>query len=179
MFDAIEDLYLNYCPEGTEFLLVGDFNARTGLLNETFTLDQSHEVNSDLYEFELDKREREALLAKHDVPLVRSTNSEKSINRYGERFLLTCQNTGSYIANGRCGSDKGTGMFTCAGTSVVDYVACSPKAMVNITDFNICDYNPLFSDKHNPISLNLGRVAFKNIDQKYSVNKKKITKSSF
>ncbi|KAK6181790.1 hypothetical protein SNE40_009575 [Patella caerulea] len=157
MFDMIEDQYIEHCSEHSEFFLVGDFNARTGLLNDTFFLEQSCSVIDEDDTFLRDKLESESAFWSYDVPLQRY-NQDKTVNSYGERLIGLCKNLGIYVVNGRFGSEKGIGSFTCDGRSVVDYVCCSPKVMGNIIEFEICDYNALFSDKHNAISMILNGV---------------------
>ena len=37
---------------------------------------------------------------------------------------------------------------TTCQSSVIDYVIGSPYLLVNTNKFNVCDFDPLFSDKH-------------------------------
>ena len=59
------------------------------------------------------------------------------------------------IVNGRFGSDKNIGSTTCANKSTIDYVICTPDLLPNLTNFTVDTFDPLMSDKHNPIYVNL------------------------
>ena len=53
--------------------------------------------------------------------------------------------------NGKFGSDKGKGEFTCLknnGSSVIDYVIVSSMLMPDVNDFKVCDFDPCLSDVH-------------------------------
>ena len=66
-----------------------------------------------------------------------------------------CKNNISFIANDRVGEDKDIGLFTCKGSSVVDFVICSPIFFKIIQEFSVLEISKLYSDVHSPIHLTL------------------------
>ena len=59
-----------------------------------------------------------------------------------------CQNNMFCIFNGRCYSDPEGKATTVLGT-VVEYVVGAPLLLSRMKEFQVMDFNPLFSDKHN------------------------------
>ena len=59
--------------------------------------------------------------------------------------------------NGRAGSDKYLGKFTCKNVSTVDYIIISMNLFQKVEDFTVDDMNPLFSDIHCPIQASFQR----------------------
>ena len=43
---------------------------------------------------------------------------------------------------------------TCGDVSLIDYVICTPDLLPNVTNFKVDKFDPLMSDKHNPICVN-------------------------
>ena len=104
----------NVYGDTCDTVITGDFNARTGTLpdyivNDTvdyFPLPDDYQVD-DIGETK------------------RSSKDNKHPNAQGNALLQFCKMHGHRIVNGRTGSDKGVGEFTCIniqGKSVVDYV---------------------------------------------------------
>ena len=60
-----------------------------------------------------------------------------------------------FIANGRIFNDQGIGKTTCKNVSLVDYLLLTPNLFDVISDFDIIDFNPMFSDVHNRIHFSL------------------------
>ena len=56
--------------------------------------------------------------------------------------------------NGRVGNDLEAGVTTC-NNSVIDYVIVSPELFNVISNFEVLPYDPIFSDIHKPISLQM------------------------
>ncbi|ESO87463.1 hypothetical protein LOTGIDRAFT_166616 [Lottia gigantea] len=152
MFDIIEDSYLKLCSDKSEFCLLGDFNARTSEYDDFLSPDDYREEVEDLDFYIKNRFEQNTAIASYGGTLERS-NKDKVLNRYGERLLEMCINLGIYILNSRSETDKNIGAFTCAGSSAVDYAICSPGLFRYTKEFTICEYNPLYSDKHCPLSL--------------------------
>lgn len=120
------------------FCIAGDFNAHTGE-NPDFFEDVANVDNSD-----------------NDSRLTlpsRSSQDNMRINNYGNRLLELCSSLGIYIVNGRCGKDCGIGKTTCVDCSVDDYFLLSFELFDSVVDFEVESFNPLFSDKHNSLSL--------------------------
>ena len=73
-------------------------------------------------------------------------SQDKNMNSNGTLLLEFCKQTKMRILNGRTGSDKGVGKFTChthRGQSVVDYILVSTDILPRICSFDIGDPNIL------------------------------------
>ena len=92
------------------------------------------------------------ILESLNVPLA-TTSEDKTSNNFGAMLLDTCKKLGIYIVNGRMDTDKGVGKLTCDNESVVDYI--SATLFKYIQTIKIEDFNPLFSDKHSVINMNI------------------------
>ena len=135
-------------------LLTGDFNSRTGSLNDIFLhefqddiLDENHYLYPNIID----------IFNTLDIPIER-TNKDTTVNNNGNKLIQMCQLHELCIVNGRIGSDKNVGSLTCANASTVDYMICTPDLLQKIQDCTIDVFDPLLSDKHNPINvrINLG-----------------------
>ncbi len=131
--------------ENNNYLIVGDFNARTS-------------VNADYVEDDTDS----AYIPLPDdyvtdgVLLRSSEDAGVNVTQYGRKLLDLCIATGLRIVNGRLGSDQGVGKYTCIthrGSSVVDYVLSMLEFFDSIKEFRVEDHTP-FSD-HNMITWQL------------------------
>jgi hypothetical protein len=70
-------------------------------------------------------------------------------------LLLLCKDLNLLIANGRLGKDKGIGALTCKEATVVDYCILSPELFTCIIDFEILPFDPLVSDIHNAMYIEM------------------------
>ena len=132
-FNCIESIFLEYCNKGSVFVC-GDFNSRTGLINDILPSD-----NLDRY---ID------VMWHDEVPNIPTRCSLDTIaNRFGKLLIQLCYNTGLTICNGRLGNDR-DGKFTfCSpnGRSLIDYMLASPNDYDKISNFGILNINE-FSD---------------------------------
>ncbi len=116
IFDDLENEILNVTAKhDVPFLMCGDFNARTGRLNDfadpdTFDIVDSGDVN-----------------AAHELEAIGKTilrfNKDRICNNNGHALVNLCKTFGVNILNGRCGNDDQMGEFTCQtynGNSTVD-----------------------------------------------------------
>ena len=71
--------------------------------------------------------------------------------------------------NRRVGRDALIGKATCEGISLVDYAISSPEIFPIIKDFCLHDFNPIFSDVHCAISLEL-EVENRKENEKYQAD---------
>ena len=60
-----------------------------------------------------------------------------------------------FILNGRCGNDCNIGMFTFRNISVIDYTLCSAGFLENVSNFDVIELDPLFSDGHSLLSVDI------------------------
>ena len=70
-------------------------------------------------------------------------------------FLIFFRKTNIYIVNGRVGKDKLRGDCTCQDVSLIDYFLASSKVFPYISDFEVNDFSPLFSDVHKHLHITL------------------------
>ena len=122
-----------------DILLTGNFNARTSDLpdyNQYDSLPLPADYTSDIGQTRC--------------------NSDHSVYSYGKVLLNLCISSNLRIVNGRIGTDRNVGEFTCyspRGCSVVDYFVVSAHLMSYISDMSVSDHSE-YSD-HCPIILSL------------------------
>lgn len=129
------------------FILMGDFNARTSVVSDF--LDFEVEISD--YTGYSDNYSQNLKL----LNLCKRFNSDKKdVDINGKGVINLCKNFNMNIVNGRFGSDKGVGDFTCfkseAGT-VIDYVLASDCLLPHVTDFAIGNFDQTLSDVHCPL----------------------------
>lgn len=115
------------------FLLAGNFNARTSNLPDYVT----DYTFSPCYDFLPDD---------YDVEISRFSQDRGRVNNNGNQLLDLCKLSGLRILNGRVGNDKhiGKGTFVGSnGSSLVNYVICSPDLISAINYFRVDDPNIL------------------------------------
>ena len=147
-------------------LITGDLNARMARLK-----DYTCVVNflSDLFDFDaetLSLFDKILILLKYNVPLERATKDCKT-NNTGNWLLETCKNNNLFIVNGRIGRDKHIGAPTSRDKSVIDYTISTAYCFTWLSDFEVIELDPIFSDGHALISWSLGA---QNMDKSYAPN---------
>ena len=140
------------------FCLTGDFNARTGLLDDFMTIE---DIVSDLSGFNASNDNSDLKSYFRDKGFeTKRHNMDECVNNNGVKLLDLCQSFDLKIANGRLGNDKGVGNFTCynknGGRSVVDYVIASVSIFEHISKFEIDVFDKCMSDVHCLLSFSLG-----------------------
>ena len=90
-------------------------------------------------------------LKQKGIPTERFSYDNTRVNKYGKKLIELCKRCSICIANGRLGKDKYIGKTTCKDASLVDYLLLSPNLFDYISDFEIIDFDPMFSDVHNRI----------------------------
>ena len=153
--EFFEDFEDDICNIKTQYdlplMIIGDFNSRTGTVNEIMLLDNDDIVLDSSYFKYPDVLNTLKYL---NMPVKRS-NVDKSTNHNGDNLVDLCKVQELVIVNGRIGADKNIGRTTCDDISTIDYVICTPDLLPNITHFSVNNFDPLYSDKHKPISVNL------------------------
>ena len=119
----------------------GDFNSRTANLDDLINDNKFAEEGTEFLRPQIANR----------------ISKDKQTNTMGHELISFCKSNQMAIANGRMGEDNGIGNFTCKDASVVDYVLLSYSLFDQVSNFKIHDFNELFSDCHNAISLNFLR----------------------
>jgi hypothetical protein len=118
--------------EDTPVVIMGDFNARTGTLDDVWRED--------------------------DEPSVCRANRDEHVNKTGLQLIHFCHTTGFRIINGCSGNDTGVGEFTCQkcrGSSTVDYMLGNNMFCQLIKNFTVEKYDPCLSDVHSMLSCSL------------------------
>ena len=146
-FLQIENDMIKFCNEyiGCKFMLMGDFNARTGDLLDCICQDGAYyiPVDSNIYDA--------------NYIDINRNNCDSESNVYGKQLVDLCKSASLCIVNGRTVGDR-DGQFTCmteTGQSVVDYLLISQSLFSQIIDFKvgnqiISDHFPLeFTVNHN------------------------------
>ena len=131
---AFENLALGitkFCDETTPLIITGDFNGRTGVVDDKY-------LESHLTDFEI------RLANSIDLPLRK--NCDSTVNQQGRSILELCHNFNLNILNGRSSGDP-LGNFTYnnvnLGASTIDYSICSQNIYDKINNFMVLPQNEL------------------------------------
>jgi hypothetical protein len=134
-FDILEDGIAKYQGHGKLFVC-GDLNSRVGSADDTVR-------NNNIGDF-IDVCD-DGEFVETDYSDIPDRVSEDTVsNNYGRRLINLCKTTGLLIGNGRLGSDKGRGRFTCCtqrGKSVVDYVLLDRSSFDQVSSFEVLDFS--------------------------------------
>ena len=159
MYEAIsEDISKLRNTYNLPLSIVGDLNARTGELDDSFILDQNminycelEDIAQDLFGIS-HTNEACSMFDKRK-------NRDSTINFYGELLIKFCQENDMKIVNGRFGTDKVRGEYTFNGSSnrnsTIDYCVVTPDLGAYINNFEVLPFEIDLSDYHSPIILTL------------------------
>ena len=153
----IESEMFNFAKNGECICILGDFNAKTGNLPDFVQPDESLLDIFDLYDdpdlitYMYDYEN----LLRVNFPLHRKSTCSSRPNSYGNKLLDFCRKNNIYIMNGRAGKDGLLGERTCKDSTVIDYCLCSSNLLSYISDFEIMEFSPMFSDVHKQLHLTL------------------------
>ena len=140
-FDIIsEDIVALYSEYNCAFLLLGDFNSRTGKLDDFISQNQ---VKLTFQSLGLETERY---------------NCDKKVDTNGRNLINLCNDLHFCILNGRFGQDKGVGQYTCIktrGQSLVDYAIVSSSLFPSVLDFYIDKFDSCMSDAHLPVCVTL------------------------
>ena len=94
---------------------------------------------------------------KKGIPVNRLSQDSTHVNKYGQKLIELCKRCSIYIANGRLSNDKNIGKTKCKDASLVDYLLLSSSLFdqIWICEFDVIDYNPMFSDAHNRLHFSI------------------------
>jgi len=153
LFDEISNDLLNYDSDTYEQLMYGDFNAHTAQHTDMTIIDDNI-CNA----LDLDINTRKMLDIQRtmiDLDLYidrQSVDKSSDTGNYGREFLNMCKNNMLCIFNGRCGKDR-IGKATTTHNTLIDYMIGTPKLMSRTKEFEVLDFDPIYSDKHMRIKL--------------------------
>lgn len=155
--NEIESEMFNFCKNDEIVCILGDFNAKTGTIDDyvkpdeslldIFDLNEDPDLISYLYDYEN--------LLRANLPLQRKSLCTGRPNALGHKLLDFCRKNNIYIINGRAGKDSLIGEKTCKAATVIDYCLCSSPLFNFITEFEIEEFSLLLSDVHRPVRLSL------------------------
>ena len=162
MFDDIEAEMVMLNQNNEMYIsLMGDFNSRTYILDDFALLyyDLLHEVNLDaaIADILADEQTLDDL----GIPTKRQTLDIHVPDTYGRHLLELCKTCSLYILNGRVGHDRYIGSYTTTNNSVIDYVIASPVLLSKINEFDVLNFDPMFSDVHCGIELSFKNFCLK------------------
>ena len=156
-----------YMINSQNIMLFGDFNSRTSSLDDFVVCDSficDIQGNDELY---MENQDVLNCFDLYDIPLKRKA-SDNTTNFYGQQMLDFCKYNNIFILNGRMDKDIETPKLTCKDRSTVNYFISTVHNFPFIQDFEILDFNALFSDAHCPITLSLNVLEHKNATNSYT-----------
>ena len=144
IFIELEDDLVRLNTNPSYIVIAGDFNAHIGSHVEH----QSHVHNLDVNKY-LDVDDDNDEMQCQEPRFQSRSSVDTKFNDYGKKLLDVCSNNDLYVMNGRVGSDRNIGKATFKDSkSVIDYVIVSPEILCDNTEFNVLDFDYLFSDIH-------------------------------
>ena len=100
-------------------------------------------------------------MKENGIPIERFSNEITRTNKYGNKLIekKLCKRCSVHIANGRLDKDRFIGNTTCKDASLVDYLILSPNVFDVDSEYEVVDFNPMFSDVSNRLhfSFDLGK----------------------
>ncbi|MEW8547740.1 MAG: reverse transcriptase domain-containing protein, partial [Candidatus Thiodiazotropha sp.] len=153
-FTELEREILRYCSDSKHILLMGDFNARTGIKNDYVQADRFLSRHCG---FEQIVDEGTEILNNFNIShtsLARQ-NDDLVTNCYGNQMIDFCKNTNLFILNGRLGATENNKRYTCKDRSTVDYFLSTSEMFRILSNLNVHDFDSLYSDAHCALSVNV------------------------
>ena len=147
-FNGIHDDLVTFDINNKLFLLCGDFNSHTGIVNDLLSIDKNvadHAGLSDLVYQSMNIYKNLELL---DIPCKRYNTDKLKIDNYGHKLIELCKYNSLCIFNGRAGKDRLHGASSTKHGTVVDYCIGSLEVLSKVHDFYIDEFDSIFSDVH-------------------------------
>jgi exonuclease III len=118
LFDKLQEDIITFSGKG-DVIIIGDFNARTGKLNDFIETDGNKYIQNLNSNFSHNSKRE---------------NFDNKINNHGKHLIEICKNCNLRILNGRTKGDSlGKPTFhNKHGTSTIDYAICNTKSINNI-----------------------------------------------
>ena len=156
LFDELAEDIINIKSKyDAPICMIGDFNSRTGNLDDFIILEEQISEICNLDSIDKDIFNSKQYFEEHGLNTKRC-NKDTCTNNNGFKLIELCRCLDLKFVNGRIGNDKNIGDFTCSsaqGSSSVDYCIASSEFFPYFQNFivDIADKN--LSDVHSPISL--------------------------
>ena len=146
-FHELEDEMIKFSRNTKHIFLLGDFNSRTSKILDFVIPDENlaEILNTVDDELLLENMFSYRNFFDLNVPFERASEYNTRHNNYGAKLIEMCKRCAMFIANGRLFKDQNIGRMT---SSLVDYLILAPETFKIITEFEILDINPMFSDIH-------------------------------
>ena len=170
-----QGLFEDLCSDIVEFkaqhdepiLLMGDFNARTGSVDDFILYDNNAAeiCGIDVHDYELNDE------CINTGGVEERHNLDTFVNNNGKNLIELCKCLDVKILNGRFGADKGIGAYTCTstrGASTIDYAIASPSLSPLIKNVYVDNFDSCLSDVHSAICLSLVYRNLNCTDPKYT-----------
>ena len=129
---------------------MGDFNSRCGTLTDTVIYEKEVLSHTGFCDEDSNFIEQLGLLQRKSEDVI--------INKNGKDLISLCKSFNLKIVNGRFGTDKDVGNYTChtpRGESLVDYVLVSDCLIPQIKNFCVDFLDTTLSDVHSAIHTSL------------------------
>ena len=156
LFDELAEDIINIKSKyDAPICLLGDFNSRTGTLDDFTVLEEQISEICNLDNNEIDVFNSKQYFEERGLNTNRS-NKDNFTNNNGYKLIELCRCLDLKIVNGRIGSDQNIGDFTCIsnqGSSTVDYCIASSEFFPYFDNFSVDVVDKNLSDVHCPISL--------------------------
>ena len=148
IFDKINFVIAELCSHFRveSVCLMGDFNARSGVLKDFIEPDESLLQYNMLPDYITDSVLR---ITKGDG--CERVSDDHRMNNHGYKLIELCRNQDLRIVNGRFGPSSACN--TCKNASVVDYMIVSTDLFHGIKSFEVLAFDPLLSDVHRALVL--------------------------
>ena len=153
-YSELQREVLRYCPNSNQIILLGDFNSRSGEKPDYVFIDELISEHCGLDELVDENNAIVNSFSINNLPLHR-VNADKVVNSYGTQMIEFCKATSLFILNGRFGDNVQNSKFICKDRSNIDYCVSSLHALNVIHNFEISDFNNLFSDVHSALLLDI------------------------
>ena len=126
IFDILaEDIMCLESKYNLPIVLIGDFNARTGVVDDFMTVEDTITVECGLDEVDNAIFDVKSRLESLGITTERNNEDKKRCNNNGFQMIELCKSLNVKIINGRFGDDKGIGKLICdalyRGASTIDY----------------------------------------------------------
>ena len=158
MFDQLaEDIFNLKQTYDLPIFMIGDWNSRTGTIDDILNFDQNlisncglEDIANELIDLSPDMLNANFTKNRH--------NKDNTENDNGKSLINLCRVLSLRIINGRIGKDKELGEFTFKspnGNSTIDYCIATQNSLPHIEDFEVDTLDQNLSDFHSPVILTL------------------------
>ena len=164
-FSDIENDIVNLnCNEKYHIMLSGDFNAHVGeandlIGNEHINIEDTDLSFNNIYNFHESIGKPincSDILQENNIPIKRTSQDKSRVNNFGYSLLDFCKSLSLVIMNGRFGKDKNLGKITnMRSKTTVDYCISDPELLLNVSKFEVNDFDTSISDLHCRLSFNI------------------------